>query len=430
MIIAGYFIVGFLFPKSMGRYPAFVLIFLLDLYLWSAIKNWIYAKHRIIMSSLFFLYWMPLLLFTVTILISVFQSIHVSNTALYLYISGVTIISYTAKIIAAIFILVTDIIRAVQLTYRFVNSKRKKQQLSKQFPKISRNRFIKKIGLIAGGTALSAMLIGRFKWVSDFRLRSEYIKIKKLPLAFNGMKIIHFSDMHLGSWPSKTPISTVVDIINAESPDIVFFTGDLVNFSSREAFKYESILKEIKARYGIYAVLGNHDYGDYVRWENTEEKIKNMRQLFDFYKRLGWKLLRNENHIIHKSGQKLAILGVENWGDNPRFPQMADVNLAMKGVENIDVKILLSHDPSHWDKIISKKYTDIDLTLSGHTHGFQFGIETSVFRWSPAQYLYKYWAGLYQINEQYIYVNRGTGFLGYPGRIGILPEVTSITLMK
>ncbi|MCP4551147.1 MAG: metallophosphoesterase [Bacteroidetes bacterium] len=430
MIIAGYFIVGLVFPKSVGRYPVFVLVFLLDLYLWSAIKSWIYSKHRIIMSSLFFLYWMPLVIFIVTTLIGVFKPIHVSNTALYLYISGVTLISYAAKIIAAIFIVVTDIIRAVQLMYRFINSKRRKQELSKEFPRISRNRFIRKLGLIAAGAALSGMLIGRFKWVTDFRLRSEYLKLKKLPEAFNGLKIIHFSDLHLGSWPSKTPISAVVDIINAESPDIVLFTGDLVNFSSREAFKYETILKEIKARYGIYAVLGNHDYGNYVRWENTEEKIKNMHQLFDFYKRLGWKLLRNENQIIYKSGQRLAILGVENWGDNPRYPQMGDVNLAMKGVGDTDVKILLSHDPSHWDKIISKKHTDIDLTLSGHTHGFQFGIETPLFRWSPAQYLYKYWAGLYQINEQYIYVNRGTGFLGYPGRIGILPEITSITLMK
>jgi len=234
----------------------------------------------------------------------------------------------------------------------------------------------------------------------------------------------------LGSWTNENPLMELVTMVNDLKPDAIFFTGDLVNFSTREAFKYESVLKLLKAKYGIYSILGNHDYGDYVNWETPEKKAENMQQLYDFYKELDWTLLRNEHAIIKKNKQKLAVLGVENWGNNPRFPQLGDVKKASEGLDPNLIKILLSHDPSHWDKVISTEHPEIELTLSGHTHGFQFGIEIPGFRWSPAQYLYKYWAGLYNQNNQYLNVNRGTGFLGYPGRIGILPEITELTLVK
>ncbi|PKP32669.1 MAG: hypothetical protein CVU00_11565 [Bacteroidetes bacterium HGW-Bacteroidetes-17] len=428
LIVGGYFAIAQVLPKSLSRYPAFVIIFLLDIYLWSAIKSWISRQSKIWEISLNLLYWLPLAMIVSTTIISLFKPIQTWNTSVYLNISGFALICYTAKIFTTLFILLTDFIRGMKFILRFAKTKRTKQIKKAELPLITRNKFIKNLGLLTGGVILSGMLVGRFKWASAFKLRSEDIILPKLPQAFNGLKIIQFSDLHLGSWPSSTPISEIAEIINEQDADLVFFTGDLVNFSTSEAFKFEEILKEITAPLGVFSILGNHDYGDYVNWETDEAKEDNMQQLYDLHNRIGWKLLRNENHILEKNGSKLAILGVENWGDNPRFPKKADMNKTLEGIENDTLQLLLSHDPSHWDKVISKKYKHIDLTFSGHTHGFQFGIETSLFRWSPAQYLYKYWAGLYRIKSQFLYVSRGTGYLGYPGRIGISPEITLFTL--
>ena len=428
LLVGAYFAIAQVLPKSVSRYPIFVIIFLLDIYLWNALKNWIGRQNKYWEWGITAFYWLPLLMIISTTFISLFKPIQTWNTSVYLNITGFTLICYTAKIFTTLFILLTDFIRGIQFIHRYVRTKRKKELDERDLPEISRNKFIKKMGLLTGGLVLSTLLVGRFKWASAFKLRSEDILLPNLPKAFNGLKIIQFSDLHLGSWPSSRPISEIVEIINEQNADLVFFTGDLVNFSSSEAFKFEKILKDISAPLGVFSILGNHDYGDYVNWESPEAKEENMQELYDLHDRIGWKLLRNENHIIEENGSKLAILGVENWGDNPRFPKKADMEKALDGLDGVSTKLLLSHDPSHWDKVISKKHKHIDLTFSGHTHGFQFGIETSLFRWSPAQYLYKYWAGLYRVKSQYIYVNRGTGYLGYPGRIGISPEITLFTL--
>ncbi len=373
---------------------------------------------------------MPLLLMIGMSIISLFYSLQKNNTPLYTYISGIVLISYTAKILASVFILISDIIRLGKHIWRFAKYKRKRIIPVEKPNAISRSKFLKKLSLLTGSVVLSGMLVGRFKWVFDFKIHRHSIPLNRLPNAFNGFKIVQLSDLHLGSWTNDNPLVELVTMVNDLKPDVIFFTGDLVNFSTQEAFKYESVLKSFKAKYGIYSILGNHDYGDYVNWESPQEKADNMQQLYDFYQGLGWNLLRNNHAIIKKNKQKIAVLGVENWGDNPRFPQLGDVDKASEGIDPSLIKILLSHDPSHWDKVVSIKHPEIDLTLSGHTHGFQFGIEIPGFRWSPAQYLYKYWAGLYQQNTQYLNVNRGTGFLGYPGRIGILPEITELILAK
>jgi predicted MPP superfamily phosphohydrolase len=212
----------------------------------------------------------------------------------------------------------------------------------------------------------------------------------------------------------------------------VLFTGDLVNSTTNEAIKFRESLRAIKAKERIYAVLGNHDYGDYVNWPDARSKQQNMEMLYDFYEGLGWKLLNNENDLLKRGEDEIAIVGVENWSKNKRFPAHGDVDKALDGTENTPVKILLSHDPTHWEHVVSKQRPDVDLTLSGHTHGFQFGVEFKGFKWSLAQYMYKYWAGLYNIPQngknQYLYVNRGLGMIGYPGRVGILPEITFIEL--
>jgi predicted MPP superfamily phosphohydrolase len=222
-----------------------------------------------------------------------------------------------------------------------------------------------------------------------------------------------------------------VEMINELKPDIVFFTGDLVNSKAEEMDDYIDIFDKIEAPHGVYSILGNHDYGDYHRWPNEEEKQANFENLKDQHKKLGWKLLLNEHVQVNIGDSTLGVIGVENYSASNRFHKYGDMAKSVDGMSPSDVKILLSHDPSHWTDQIITNYSDVDLTLSGHTHGFQFGVEIPGYiKWSPAQYMYKQWAGLYQKGRQYLYVNRGLGFLGYPGRVGILPEITFLTLNK
>ncbi|MBK7504809.1 MAG: metallophosphoesterase [Bacteroidetes bacterium] len=299
-------------------------------------------------------------------------------------------------------------------------------------PPISRSLFLKKSALLAGGTLFTSLLWGMVRTAYNILINKEIIKLKNLPDAFNGFKIIQISDLHLGSFASTEPVENMVEKINELNPDIVFFTGDLVNDRAMEAIKYIEILKKIKTKYGVFSSLGNHDYGDYVEWPSQEAKMENLQNLKNIHQKIGWNLLLNENIILEKKGQKIAIIGVENWGHKLHFPKYGKIETALKGTENIPVKLLLSHDPSHWDYEISQKYKEIDITFAGHTHGFQFGIEIPALKikWSPSQYIYPHWAGLYNKENQYLYVNRGMGFLGYYGRVGIQPEITVVGIEK
>lgn len=294
----------------------------------------------------------------------------------------------------------------------------------------SRSRFLARAALIAGGVPLATLTYGVVRNAYRYRRFAVDVPIKNLPAAFEGFKIVQISDMHSGSWTRSEPLKDAVTLINKEAADLICFTGDLVNNEATEMLPYVDIFKEVRAKHGVYSILGNHDYGDYHPWPDAEAKRKNMELLYETHANLGWDLLRDENRILEVGNKRLAIMGVENWGAAFRFPRKADLAKAYRGVEACDCKVLLSHDPTHWDARIRPGYPDIDLTLSGHTHGFQFGIEIPGFKWSPAQYIYKQWAGLYQKEDQFLYVNRGLGFLGYPGRVGILPEVTVLTLRK
>lgn len=241
---------------------------------------------------------------------------------------------------------------------------------------------------------------------------------------------MQISDIHSGSFASREPLLKALKIIKEQNADVIFFTGDLVNNLSLETDDYVDIFKEIKAPMGVFSTLGNHDYGDYMQWNSKEEKIKNLDRLKSVHAQSGWKLLMNEHQVLQRGEDKIAVIGIENWGAHMHFPKYGDMKKAYSGAEQYPVKLLLSHDPSHWDAQVRKEYGDIDITFSGHTHGFQFGIEIPGFRWSPSQYVYKQWAGLYNEGKQYLYVNRGLGFLGYPGRVGILPEITVMELRK
>lgn len=285
------------------------------------------------------------------------------------------------------------------------------------------------VGLIAGFLPFFVIVYAVFKAVYKFKTYHVTVQHKDLPASFDGLKIVHISDLHIGSFNYRYPIvERAVHIINDFDADLIFFTGDLVNNFAWELNGWEKVLKKMSSKVGKYAVLGNHDYGDYGHWETAEAKKENFETIKDFYNLIDFRLLLNEGVVLTKNNQDLAIVGVENWG-LPPFRQDGDLEKALKDVKSIPFKILLSHDPSHWDEEVIPE-TDISLTLSGHTHGMQAGINLMGKQWSPIKYKYKRWAGLYRHEQQYLYVTRGLGWLGFPGRMGMRPEVTLITLKR
>ena len=295
---------------------------------------------------------------------------------------------------------------------------------------IPRSLFLKRTALLLGGAMLGGIMYG-VKNRYNYQVRRIKLSFKNLPTAFKGIKIVQISDIHSGSFDSHASVARGVQMVLDEKPDLVLFTGDLVNNKADEIQPYTDIFSTITAPLGVYSTLGNHDYGDYVQWESAQAKVKNLNWLKETHGKMGWRLLMNEHVVLEKGNDKIALVGIENWGAKAGFPKYGKMDEAYKGLteKNIPFKILLSHDPSHWDAQVRTEYKDVDLTLSGHTHGMQLGIEIPGFKWSPVKYIYKKWAGLYQEGEQYLYVNRGFGFLGYPGRLGILPEITVIELV-
>ena len=295
---------------------------------------------------------------------------------------------------------------------------------------IKRLEFLKKSAILVSGTLLASLLIG-MKWGRyNFKKNYQDIIIKDWPSNLNNYKIIHISDLHLGSFNDVEKFNEVVNMINDEDPDLVVFTGDLVNNFYEEAIPYADCLKRIKAKDGKFSVLGNHDYGDYaIRNRNSQEWKNNFNNLLNLEKEVGFHLLLNDSRLISKKQAKFNIVGVENWGAG-RFNKDGDLNDAMNGVDDSLPTILLSHDPSHWNEVVLKSDFMIDLQLSGHTHGMQFGIEIPGFKWSPVKFRYEQWAGLYNKNKRQIYVNRGLGHLGYAGRVGIMPDISILNIIS
>ena len=293
---------------------------------------------------------------------------------------------------------------------------------------IPRSTFLSWLGVGLSSTLFFSLLYG-FGNKYNYKLVKKKISLNGLPLAFKGFKIIHISDIHSGSLKDKAAVLKGIELIEKQNADIVLFTGDLVNDRATEMHDWMDVFGKINAPQGVYSTLGNHDYGDYVKWDTVEEKKQNLEALKQVHHDLGWRLLMNENISIEKNGEKIKIVGIENWGAKARFPKYGKMDLAMQGVNKEEVAILLSHDPSHWEAEVIPKYSNVQLTLSGHTHGMQFGLENPYFKWSPVQWVYKQWAGIYDNKDQQLYVNRGFGFLGYPGRVGILPEITLIELV-
>lgn len=332
---------------------------------------------------------------------------------------SVFLIFILPKLLIFVFLLISDFFRLIQWGFRWaVHS-------NTHFPE--RRKFLSLVGVGLAGVLSMAVADGIIFGKYRHRARRVRLKLKNLPAAFKGYKIVQISDVHSGSFLHPEKLQSAIDLINEQQPDLVLFTGDMVNNYADEFQPFIPLFKQIKAKDGKFSVLGNHDYGDYVQWESKEEKAQNIPRLIAFQKEAGFEMLRNEHRIITKNGQDLYILGVENWGEKP-FPQFGDLDKAVAGVPKEATKILMSHDPTHFDHIVKHYPKDIQLTLSGHTHGMQFGLDLKNVRWSPVQYRYKKWADLYESEGKYLYVNRGFGVLAYPGRVGVNPEITVFEL--
>ena len=285
--------------------------------------------------------------------------------------------------------------------------------------------------MAVGSIPFFSLTYGMIKNPYNYKVFRVKLPVKNLALDLKGFRIIQISDIHSGSFLFREPVKRAVELINNEEADLVCFTGDLVNNKASEMDQFIEIFREIKSKNGVFSVLGNHDYGNYEAWPSKEAKTANFERLKEVHQEMGWQLLLNENRKLNIGGSELAVIGVENQSASPRFPQKGDLPKASSNTEQSDFRLLLSHDPSHWNQEVTNSFKNIDLTLSGHTHGMQFGIEIPGFiKWSPIKYVYKQWAGLYQKNNQSLYVNRGLGYLGYPGRVGIMPEITVIELVE
>lgn len=405
-----------------------LIMLLLDFYVFQALKTVTQTTQERTKAFVFILYWL-ISGMTLVALIS-FPYIQVLQTSkLYRnYVFAILVGLFFAKLVGSLFFLTDDLRRASVFL------------LSKILPDtgarfmgegnaIPRSTFLSWMGLGMGGGLFGTLLYG-FGNKYNYQVKKIRIAFDNLPASFHGMKIVHISDIHSGSFQNKEAVNHGVNMIIQQNADLVLFTGDLVNDRAEEMTDYIDVFKRITAPMGVFSSLGNHDYGDYVSWSSPQAKKENLERLKQVHGHLGWRLLMNEHVLLEKEDEKIAVLGIENWGAKGRFPKYGKMNEAYPGTESIPFKILLSHDPSHWDAEIRPKYNDIDLMLSGHTHGMQFGIENPYFKWSPVQWMYKQWAGLYEEGKQKLYVNRGYGFIGYPGRVGILPEITVLELVR
>ncbi|HLT87755.1 MAG TPA: metallophosphoesterase [Sphingobacterium sp.] len=343
-----------------------------------------------------------------------------------------------SKFIFIVILLLDDIRRggiwvAKLFSPRRSESLQRVEELSEPLPEkpvngISRSEFLTKSGILVASLPIFPLSWGMISGGYDYKVIRQKLYLPNLPASFHGMRVAQISDVHSGSFYNKKAVLGGIEMLLGEKPDAIFFTGDLVNNVASEMRDYQDIFTKLKADLGVYSVLGNHDYGDYYFGrEDSAAKRKNLKNLKETHKVMGWDLLLDESRAIEVNNEKISIVGVENWGTG-RFPKKGDLKKALIGTEESPVKLLLSHDPSHWRAQVLD--TDVDVMFAGHTHGMQFGVRGEHFQWSPAKYVYKEWAGLYEEQDQKLYVNVGYGFLGYPGRVGILPEITVFELIK
>jgi predicted MPP superfamily phosphohydrolase len=416
-------------PKYSGMLLYFFFFLFFYGYLWFSVRRKIKKLSPLTAIPATILYWMPVVMVFCLMVYNFFVPFLEWNLALRTYLQSFILMLFLAEFFPILTLIAADMIRVIQYTVRLFIPGRKTTLKS-----IKRFKPLLITGWILGIVIFIMMTSGMIFWQFDFRVRQQTIILKELPPSFDGLKIVQISDVHLGSWGSKQQLQKAMDIINNLHPDVIFFTGDMFNYYTADGQGFDPILKTLRAPDGIYAIMGNHDYGDYITWPSMEAKHKNLEDLKLFYQNLGWKLLLNSNDILKRGTDSIAVIGVENWGATRRFQRLGDIAKAQKGTESMAIQLLLSHDPAHWDSIVRKKFPKIDVTFSGHTHGGQVGIDCCNIHWSPVIWVSRLWSGLYKNPDseipQYLYVNQALGNIGYAGRIGILPEITLITLKR
>lgn len=414
----------------MGRLPFLIagclLIIAFDYYFvkaaLSVFKNWTEKAKRRFST----IYWM----ISILLVIGVFMGIYVN---IFLTLRAIILVSFflttACKIVMLPFLLIDDLRRALIFLFRKIK-KDPETKPESGTDTISRSSFIIKAGIVAAAVPLTSLSWGIVSGAYDYQVRRKTLILPNLPAAFDGITMGQISDIHSGSFYNPTAVKGGVEMLLKEKPDFIFFTGDIVNDMATEMKDYQDIFTKVKAPLGVFSSLGNHDYGDYhFGKESSPAKVKNLQDVIKTHKLMGWDLLMNEHRRLKVDGEEIGILGIENWGMG-RFPKYGRMDLATRNTDDLPVKLLLSHDPSHWRAEVLPKYPQIDAMFSGHTHGMQFGVRTEKYQWSPIEYIYKEWAGLYQEQHQQLYVNVGYGFLGFPGRVGILPEITIFTLKR
>ncbi|QFZ54253.1 metallophosphoesterase [Oceanihabitans sp. IOP_32] len=398
-------------------FAASIPVILLEYYAFQALKT--VAKSN-------YIKWFWLL---VTIAVYAYFSYHFfaisgtkEQTNSYQFAAGILLTFLVPKLFVVAILFSEDVLRMAQKLRSKFSSK-------KTEPLAGRREFLSKMALGIAAIPFVSFLYGIVEGRYNYKVLKYQLTFDDLPEAFNGLTITQISDIHSGSFTNKEKVQYGIDLINKQQSDLILFTGDLVNSKAEEMDDWIDVFKNLKAPLGKYSVLGNHDYGDYTNWETESDKEVNFRAIKDAHSKMGFDLLLNENRFLEKDGEQIAVLGVENWGKG--FNKSGDLQQAAQGVKKEDFKILLTHDPSHWEHVVKNDALNYHLTLSGHTHGLQMGIEIpGFFKWSPSQYVYKQWAGLYNNVGRYINVNRGFGYHAFPGRVGIWPEITVIELKK
>lgn len=406
-----------------------IVVVLIDMYVFFASRSLINITSARSRNIYGIIYWSLSVIALVMLLLQPYMQFNEQHKLARNTVFALVFAFFFAKVIAALFFFLDDIRRSIQwIAGKLFSTNNEISEIAgTSADYISRSTFLTWAGIAAGGSLFATFVYGLSNKY-NYQIKRVKLSFDNLPPQFSGLKIIQISDIHSGSFTNFNAVNRGVDMILKENADLILFTGDLVNNYSKEVGEYQKIFSRLKAPMGVFSTLGNHDYGDYSSWPSASAKEENLQKLKNIHTAMGWRLLLDEHVALEKGGTSIGLIGVQNISGKARFHSYGDMAKAMTGAEKYPFKILMSHDPSHWDKEINTKYTDVDLTLSGHTHGMQFGVEIPGFRWSPVQYVYKQWAGLYEQGKQKLYVNRGYGFIGYPGRVGILPEITVFEL--
>lgn len=415
--------------RILGLILISIILIIIDIYIYRAVRS-VSGKWKNNKTLTFtYIWWGYSFILIAGVFVSIFFNIKFLLRSVILVVFFLTFVS---KIFILPFLFADDLRRGMIWIKRKLKGNRGGKDLNhpKSQEAIPRSEFLIRAGTLVAALPLASLTYGVVSSAYDYRVKRKTLYLPNLPKAFEGIKLGQVSDIHSGSFYDRKAVIGGVEMLLKEKPDLIFFTGDLVNNVASEMNDYQDIFSKVKAPLGVFSILGNHDYGDYYFGpEASAAKTRNLADVKQTHKNMGWDLLLNENRRLKVDGEEIAILGIENWGAG-RFAKYGRMDLAVKDTADVPVKLLLSHDPSHWRAQILPDYPQIDAMFSGHTHGMQFGLQTEKFQWSPAQYVYKEWAGHYTEGAQQLYVNVGYGFLGYPGRVGILPEITIFELRR